>query len=341
MGSGRGGPRGGRARCRTAVLLGSQRYRVLWALPVAALGVFALFRAGLLIASRGHLDGARAGEIARCFLVGMRYDMVVVGYAMIPVVLVAALAPNLAFQLAWFRRAVTIYAAAVLTLTLLVEIVGAYFLLHFGNRLNWLALEYWGHFDEVAAYIRQRYPVWILPVAAVAGFAGSYLLFRRICWGGARPSGPVWRRPIAAAVLTGLCALAARGSLDHHRLRFGAAYFSTNRTICQLALNNFFTLGEGCKSYLSDQLAVVGGQGYPEMETAWEVARNMLAQPGDTFLDVEKNPLWRRTAWWSVGWRCRSTARSGWGPCKPSRFACSRTGASSSLTRASIPRAPW
>ncbi len=295
MGNGHDGPRSGRAGRRAVTLLGNQRYRVLWALPVAALGVFSLFRAGLLIASRGYLDGAGAGEIARCFLVGMRYDTVAVGYAMIPVVLVAALAPNPAFQRAWFRRGVTIYAAAVVTLTLVVEIVGAYFLLHFGNRLNWLALEYWGHFDEVAAYIRQRYPVWVLPVAAVAGFAGSYLLFRRICWGGARPTGPVWRRPIAATVLTGLCVLAARGSLDHHRLRFGAAYFSTNRAICQLALNNFFTLGEGCKSYVSDQLAVVGGEGYPAMETAWEVARDMLAQPGDTFLDVEKNPLWRRT----------------------------------------------
>lgn len=283
-------------RCaRAARALAGQRYRPIWAVCAAAMLTFATFRAGLLIACREQLTSVAAGEIARCFLIGMRYDAVAIACAIVAFALVLALAPNLAFGRRWFRRAVTVYASAVLTLALTVEVVGAYFFLHFGERLNWMVFEYWGHFEEVAATIWQQYPVWILPVAAIGSFAAGYVLFGWLLWRGARPTGPIWPRPIVAAILMALCFLGARGSVGHHRLRFGPAYFSSNNTICQLALNNFFTLGEGGKSYLSDKLGLAGGADWPSTATAWRVARRMVGQSADTFTAREDNPLWRRT----------------------------------------------
>jgi len=256
---------------------------------------FAAFRAGLLIVSREQLTSVTAGDVVRCFLTGMRYDAVAVAWGMAPLALVLALAPNLAFGRRWFRRAVTIWAAGLATLTLAVEVVGAGFFLHFGDRLNWMAFEYWGHFGEVAATIWRQYPVWILPVGAIGGFAAAHFLFRWLLWRGVRPEGAVWPRPFVAAILMALCFLGARGSVGHHRLRFGPAYFSANNTICQLALNDFFTLGEGGKSYVSDRLGLAGGAGWPSMPTAWKVTRRMLGQSADTFTGREDNPLWRRT----------------------------------------------
>ena len=263
--------------------------------PLVAIGLFALFRGVLLWMLRGHMDQIARWDIVRCFLVGLRYDGVVVGYGMIPFVLVLTLAPDLVFSRRWFRRGITGFAAAIVTLVLFTEVVGLFFFIQFHARLNWLALNYWGHFHEIAAYIWSNYPVWMLPLTVVAGFLVAYLLFRRVIWSGTGPRGPIWPRPIVATGLIALCILGARGSLGHHRLRFGPAYFTTNKILSQIALNNFFTLGEAIKCYLQEQHGLTDDPRLPPPETASKVVRHMLYQGGDVPLGVEGNPFWRRT----------------------------------------------
>ena len=257
--------------------------------------IFAVFRAILLILTRETLVSVTAGQIVRCFLVGLRYDGVAVGYIMMPLAVIITLAPNLAFGQRWFRRTITIIAAAAATVALVVEFGGMFFFLQFESRLNWLAIDYFGHFGEIAEYIWQTYPVWAVPLVVIAGGWGFYRVFRWSFWAGDRPTGPIWPRPILTSAVIALCVISARGSLGHHRLRFGLAYFCTNKTVCHLAMNNFFTLGEALKSYMNDRQDLSDDYPMSSVETAWRVARDMLAQDADTFLDRPGNPLWRRT----------------------------------------------
>lgn len=273
----------------------SQRVRLVLVTWLVVLMVFAGFRAGLMIAAAEDLGAARPGQIATCFLVGIRYDSVAVGYAMMPLLLVLTLAPNAAFGRVWFRRLLTGYAALIVTAAIVVEIVGMFFFLQFGDRLNYLALDVLEQTGELTAYIRQTYPTWIVPVAAVAGAWGAYRLLRWLSWLGERPRGPIWPRPLLAGALVGVCYLIARGGLSHHRMRFGPAYFSHNSSISQLTLNNFFTFGEAWKSYMNEQADLTADYPMPDLDTAWRICRDMLAQETDTFLGRADNPLWRRT----------------------------------------------
>ena len=272
----------------------SQRIRPVWMLPAVLLAVFAAFRVGLVVIHRDALSAVDGWEIARCFLVGLRYDGVVIGYGMMLPVLVLTLAPDLAFRQAWFRVAIVVYATLFVVLAITTGIIGVYFFEQFHSRLNWIALDYWDNIEEVGAYIWENYPVWILPLASGLSAIGGYFLFRWTFWRGRRPNGSIWPRPVIATALMGLCVLGARGSLDHHRLRFGPAYFSANRTIAQVALNDFFTLGEAYKCRRLERRGVSSYHKMPPPETTWRVAREMLAQPGNTFIETPNNPLWRR-----------------------------------------------
>ena len=100
---GPGGRLAGRLRGLLAFLTG-QRFRPLLIAGLLAWGLFGVFRAGLLLASRESLRGVGAIEIARCFWIGMWFDAVPIGYALLPLVLILSLAPNRAFARRSFRR---------------------------------------------------------------------------------------------------------------------------------------------------------------------------------------------------------------------------------------------
>ncbi len=290
----RGPSRQGPLWRRALGLLASQRVGLIWMTVVVMLATFAVFRAALLIASREDLGSVGAADILRCFLVGMRYDAVPIAYVMIPFVLTLTLAPNLAFPRRWFRRIIAAYAAVVCTLALIVEVIGMYFFRQFGVRLNWIALDYLGGFQEAAAYIQHEYPVWILPVTAVVGLVGLYLLFRWVFGRGSLPRGPIWPRPIVATLLIGSCVLAARGSLGHQPLRFGPAYFCENRAVAQLTLNNFFTLQRAAVGLVRDIRLEDSHYTLPSVDRAKTIVTDILAQKGDEFLYPDRLPFWRR-----------------------------------------------
>ncbi len=275
-------------------LLVSQRVGPIWMTAVVMLATFAVFRAVLLIASREHLDSVGSADILRCFLVGMRFDAAAIAYVMIPFVLALTLAPNLAFPRRWFRRIIVAYAAAVGAVVFIVEIIGAYFFQQFGVRLNWIALDYLGHFQEAATYIQQEYPVWILPVTALIGFCGLFLFFRWAFWRGRPPRGRIWPRPIMAALLVGCCVLAARGSLGHNPLRFGPAYFCDNKVVAQVTLNNLFTLQRAAVGFVRDTHLEDSNHPLLPVDRAKAIVTGILAQKSDKFLYPDRFTLWRQ-----------------------------------------------
>jgi len=279
---------------RLLCALGSRRVRPIWMLSAAGLVVFTCFRAALLIVSRHALEDASAGEIAQCFLTGLRYDGVPIGYAMLPMALCLPLAPAAAFGRRWFRRVVVGYCSALVTLTLFTEVVGAVFFIHFGVRLNWMSMDHLGHFGEVAVYLWNTYAVWARAIGTVVVPIGCALMLPRIFWAAGRANGPLWARSILSGVLVGLCVTAARGGLDRHPLRSARAYFSGNNVINQLAMNNFYTFWHAAVLTIEDGHGQSDLFSFPDADRAAATTAEMLFQPGDEAVDPAVNPLWRR-----------------------------------------------
>ena len=282
-----------RPRRTAASLLWSPRVRAVWLLAAAGWGLFAGFRAGLLIASGPLVENVSAADIARCFLTGLRYDAMPIGYALLPLALALSLAPAATFAKSWFRRAVVVYAVVVTTLAVFAEIVGAAFFMHFGSRLNWIALDYFGHFREIGAYIWKAYPIAFFPLALAVLIYGCVRLFRRVFWG--VPGGTVAARSALAAVLVCLCVLGARGGLDTQTLNSSSAYFCENNVVSQLTMNNFCTFSQSAILHMEDGQDESELYPLPKLLTAQRVAAWMFYQPHDVPLDVPGNPLWRRT----------------------------------------------
>ena len=192
-----------------------------------------------MVACWGDLVEVPGRGISRCFLVGIRFDVMPIGFALLPMVLVLSLVPDAVLTQRRFRRLVAAYAAGMITLAGLVEVIGAGFFMHEGARLNWMSIGYLTL--ETAVFIWRNYPAWLVPPGVALAYYLSYRLLRWAFWRGGRPAGPGWARPVQAAVLVGLCALACHGGLRGRPIRRGSANFSDNRLISQLTLNNFFT----------------------------------------------------------------------------------------------------
>jgi phosphoglycerol transferase MdoB-like AlkP superfamily enzyme len=267
-------------------------------LIMAAVGfvMFTAFRAGLLLARYRLIENLDSSDIWDCFLVGMRFDAVPIGYALLPLAIVLPMAPRKAFGKAGFRRAVTVYATTLIVIASVVEICGATFFLHFLDRLNWLSIAHFGHFKESAIHIWRIYPVLtLLSAVIVFGLLVRWAL-GRILWMRPMPSRMKLPGRIAMAVaLVTLCVLACRGGLGHRPLGQGQAYFSTNKVLSRLTLNNFFTLFHAARVNLTDVGDEQEYYSFPPPARAAEVAGGMLIQRGETPLGGFANPLWRRS----------------------------------------------
>ena len=290
---------GGVSRRLTGVVrdaLFGQRVRAVWVLAGLGWTIFTCFRVGLLIAMRDVLIDVNGSDIATCLLTGVRYDAVPIGFAMAPLVVGLSLAPPRAFGRKWFRRLIVGYGVGVTTLALFAETVGAAFFLHFGTRLNWVAMAYFGHFRESAIFIWNAYPVWPLAIGIVAVPCACWFVYRRVFWGGGgRLDGPAWARAIVAAGLIGGCVLAGRGGLDPHPLRGGSAYFSENNVINQITTNNFFTVTRAVLLQLKDNSDEGELYPFPSRTEAAVTAAGLILQSDDSPQAFRSNPLWRRT----------------------------------------------
>jgi len=290
---------GGRLYVLRRLLAG--RLRPLWITALMVWGTFVAFRGGLLLARLDGLRGVDAIEILRCFMLGMRYDAMPMGYLLLPMAVMLSVAPRRAFGGRGLRRAVTAWGTAVVLLVIATEIIGAAFYLHFGLRLNWMALYYMQYPHEVMTFISENYPLWLFLVILAALVYGGYRLLRRLYWGGRGAEQrdfalDLGGRVALTVVLTFLGVLACRGGADHRPLRRGSAYISYNNLVNQLTMNNFFTFFNAVKMQVTDNRDEGAWYALPPRDDAVRVAGEMLFQPGrDVSLGTPNNGLWRRS----------------------------------------------
>lgn len=275
----------------------------LFGLYTLILAAFSTLRLLLWWRNADFGNDAPPGVIVKSFLVGLRFDLAVGAYLMIPLVLALVLLP-LSWRL-WSRR----LFLAVFSLVLLLGVAEAEFYREFSVRFNNLVFEYLKHAGIVSGMLWDGYPV-LRYLAGWAVLAGLFLAAERWWWQRCLPikglpSGAVckrWGRGMAAALMLMLLVFAARGGIASEPLRWGDAFFSGTPFANHLALNGVFTLGRSAwDTIYSKHSFWISRQ--PEAE-ALATTNGMLRLLSDTNLTTADYPLLRRPGTAPAGqWR--------------------------------------
>jgi len=251
---------------------------------------FSALRLFLLLRNHSLWVDTPAAILLQSFIVGLRFDLAITAYLLIPLLLLLTVLGGRAGN--WLPRSLIVLAAGVL----LLGIAEAEFYREFESRFNALVFEYLGHPVIVGGMIWDGYPVleflllWVILLACFVG--GCLYFYRRHLRPAAPTPGKGWRRLATNGVFLVLLVFAARGGFASEPLRWGDAFFSQNTFANHLALNGMFTLGRSAwdKMYGKQDFWT---KAMPA-EEAQATARQMLLLPGEETLADAGHPLLRR-----------------------------------------------
>ena len=255
--------------------------------------ILALLRGMLLYRNYDLADGIPAIDLARAFLVGARFDLIVVCVMALPLVL-ALFFPNGLGR----RKLALVWLGLTGMLTIFSGVVELDFYHEFQTRLNSLAFQYLKEDPAtVTSMIWHGFPVI------------SYLLLWFLLWGiyfyalllvnrfSVKREGKRGRMLIRIPVVTLLLFVTAWGVRGTLRtgppLRWGDAFHSPYLFANHLALNGTFTLVKAAMGRSKEAAAEHWLKAMPE-NTAQERIRKLLLTPRDELINPDSYPLLRR-----------------------------------------------
>ncbi len=255
------------------------------------LALFAVLRLLLLWRNAGTARQIPAELLAQSFWVGLRFDLAVSSYLLLPFFLLLLLRGR--HRLPLLAGLAVIVGGVILSGLAEIE-----FYRELEFRFNTIVFEYLGHPRIVAGMIWEGYPVftylglWTLLFALF--LLGYRLLYRRIL----QPTLPAGGLPeklvrtMGATVMLTLMIFASRGGFTHEPLRWGDAFFSEEPFANNLALNGVFTLGRSVIEKVKGK-DKAWTRALPAEEAA-ALTRRMLLLPGETDLSGADHPILRR-----------------------------------------------
>jgi len=256
--------------------------------------VFAVLRSLLLWRNHLQATGIATETLVKSFLVGLRFDLAISSYLLVPLFLTLVLLPS-----RWRKTLVGGFCLLVGVLIIfgLAEIE---FYRELEMRFNTLVFEYLSHPQIVAGMIWEGYPVfryllvWLLLMLFVV--YGVKWLYRR-CWpvaGIAVAPLPRLQRMLVACCFLALMVIGSRGGLANEPLRWGDAFFCEDAFANNLALNGVYTLGRSAleKTFGSQQFWT---KAMPRDE-ALRTTKSMLFLPDEQDLSSPEFPLLRKPA---------------------------------------------
>lgn len=250
--------------------------------------LFAALRFVLLLRNGVLAENIPAAVLAQSFLVGLRFDLAVASYLLIPLLLVLVFLPGR--SKGWVLPPFALLVGGLLFL----GVAEAEFYREFESRFNTLVFEYLGHPVIVGGMIWDGYPVLrysALALALIAAFGGVlWWLNRRLLQG--REPAPLRFRTAGALLALTLMVFASRGGFASEPLRWGDAFFSEEPFANHLALNGLFTLGRAGwdKTYSRQSFWV---KALPPGE-AQEITRRMVTLADEEPVRPDEFPLGRR-----------------------------------------------
>ncbi|WP_434772210.1 LTA synthase family protein [Pseudomonas entomophila] len=261
---------------------------------LAIMLMLSLVRLALLLYNSDMIGQTPYSTVAEGFLNGLRFDLRVVVYISIPLLL-AMLSPWAMARRGVFRLWLTLASSAVLFLGL----VEMDFYREFHQRLNGLVFQYikedpktvmsmlWYGFPVVRYLLAWAFGTWLIS-----------LLFKgidRLTRGPARRPDQVagrrvtpWYNRLAVFMVVLLVAVvAARGTLRQGPpMRWGDAFTTDSNFVNQLGLNGTLTLIDAAKSRFGEDRANIW-KATLDPQQAQQTVRDLLLTPHDTLVDAD------------------------------------------------------
>ncbi len=248
---------------------------------------------GILLARNADLAAtASTDDLVGAFLVGLRFDLIITSYMVLPLVL-GLLLPNGLGE----RRLARLWLLVTGGIVLLLGVSEPEFYHQFHTRLNSLAFQYLKEDPAtVSSMIWHGFPVvrYLLLWALLLGLLtwGLSLVDR---W--TRKFGQIypawWLRLPVFLLCAFLVALGARGTLRHGApLRWGDAFHSQNLFANHLALNGTWSLAKAAMGNKKKDAGKTWLKAMPP-EQALARTRKLLLAPGDTLELPDEYPVLR------------------------------------------------
>ncbi|MGM3389181.1 LTA synthase family protein [Stutzerimonas stutzeri] len=278
------------------------KHHLLFTAAIAAslLIMFSLLRLGLFAYNRELIGSTPVATFAEAFLNGLRFDLRVVVYVMLPLLL----AP-LSVRVISARRALRVWLTALASIATLLGIIELNFYAEFHQRLNGLVFQYLQEDPAtVLSMLWHGFPVMRLLTVWVLATGIMYLVFR---WldrvtrpdhetSKSTPSAslPSWRvRGAVFMMVLVVSVLAARGTVRQGPpLRWGDAFTTDSMFANHLGLNASLSLYDAAKHRFSSHRDNAWKATMPA-EQAQDIARDMLLGRRDELVDAGLAPVRR------------------------------------------------
>lgn len=204
-----------------------------------------LFRLAFLLKYHSLAAGIPFSVLAQSFVIGARFDMVVLTYILTPFFILSAFPGLGLFQVRWARKIILFLVFSFLSILFFLSLVDLEYFAQFGSHLSEWSFEYLDRLDIVVYTIWANYPV--LPYLVVWAFLCLVFIFlvlkvgRRLLR--VRDIRPFLNQAFYFILGLGLLFLSGRGRVKLAPIDWGLAYFSKYDFANQLALNGIHTLG--------------------------------------------------------------------------------------------------
>ena len=264
--------------------------------------MFTLLRVALLVYNREMILDTPASTFLEAFANGLRFDLRIVVYFSIPLLLALLSVKAMAM-----RGVLRFWLTAASSLALFLGLMEMDFYREFHQRLNGLVFQYVKEDPKtVMSMLWYGFPVVRYLLSWAVGTVILYFAFRgadrvtrshakAATAGASRPVAPWYGRVAVFMVLLLVCVVAARGTLRQGPpLRWGDAYTTDSNFANQLGLNGSLSLIAAAKSRFGDDRTNIW-KATLEQPKAQQTVRDMLLTENDKLVDPDTAAVRRDT----------------------------------------------
>lgn len=254
---------------------------------------FAILRALLIIRNSELIENIPLSDIANSFLIGAQFDLIVLSYLLIPLV-IGMLLPN-----GLGKRSIAFFWLILLFgFCFFLGIVELDFYYEFHNRLNSIAFQYLKEDPTtVSSMIWNGFPVityLILWLALIAIFAFAIKLISKLTLSKQSKPAPFIYRILTTLIFLTIFIIGSRGGTIRSGppLRWGDAFHSPHLFTNHLALNGTYTFLRALKNQSKEKKGKKWLKSLPK-DQALAVTRQMLVTQRDTLVNPKNNKVLR------------------------------------------------
>ena len=264
---------------------------ILWAILFMA-----VFRLLFLFKHWRLAEGIPVSEFLNSFMYGAKFDLVIIGYVVLPFLLISFL-PIIGFDYSRLTRKIIqpilYFLFAIIFLLSLIDI--EYFG-EFGDHLGVWFYTYLDSFDMIWYIISKSFPVVWYAIAWIL-LTGVFIFIAHKFNRAFKPQhkNNIITRFVYLIIFLALMAYGIRGSVSLAALDWGYAYHSNYYFTNELSLNGIFTLSRSLYEYHDDTSRHNPSRyKFFDHQTALKTVQDIVALPGDSLLEPERS-LKRKT----------------------------------------------